>query len=251
MSEFYVGYLPKAPSGIAKRIRVLVVVLFLLAAACAFIFAKVQRTFAPSAFEFGNDVTFEGIIESAPYPALLISRPGNPGENSSFSRYLLVGTGKHGADSDTASFVGKSVRLKGQLIYRDNQTVIQVTPGSLAAMASTAGRPLPMQDLGTVALVGEIVDSKCYFGVMNPGSGKVHRDCAVRCLSGGVPPSFVTNDYHGAPAVFLLTGSDLRKLSKEAFLALAGRPVRITARVFRSGDTLYLETDPTGISPLP
>jgi hypothetical protein len=29
-----------------------------------------------------------------------------------------------------------------------------------------------------MTLTGEIVDSKCYLGVMNPGQGKVHRDCA-------------------------------------------------------------------------
>ena len=31
-------------------------------------------------------------------------------------------------------------------------------------------------DFGEVTLAGEIVDSKCYLGVMNPGNGKVHRD---------------------------------------------------------------------------
>ena len=47
-----------------------------------------------------------------------------------------------------------------------------------------------MTDLDTFTLIGEIVDSKRYLGVMNPGNGKVHRDCAVRCLSGGIPPIF-------------------------------------------------------------
>ena len=42
-----------------------------------------------------------------------------------------------------------------------------------------------------VMLRGEIVDSKCYLGVMNPGEGTVHRDCAARCLSGGLPPMLV------------------------------------------------------------
>jgi len=48
MNEFYVGYLPKAPVGIARRIRAVVVLLFIFAAITAMVFARVQRTFAPS-----------------------------------------------------------------------------------------------------------------------------------------------------------------------------------------------------------
>ena len=54
MNEFYVGYLPKAPVGIARRIRVVVVLLFIFAAIAAIVFARVQRTFAPSVFEYGR-----------------------------------------------------------------------------------------------------------------------------------------------------------------------------------------------------
>jgi len=35
---------------------------------------------------------------------------------------------------------------------------------------------------------GEIIDPKCYFGVMKPGEGKIHKSCAIRCISGGIPP---------------------------------------------------------------
>ena len=48
MNQFYVGYLPKAPVGIARRIRALVMLLFIVAAIAAIVFAGVQRTFAPS-----------------------------------------------------------------------------------------------------------------------------------------------------------------------------------------------------------
>src|SRR5690349_16750689 len=109
MSEFFVGYLPKQPAGIAKKVRLVIGISFVLATVCAFVFAKVQRTFAPSAFEYGNQISFEGTVEAAPYPTLVVARPTAQGEASSFSRYLLVGAGKHGADSEIASFVGKSI----------------------------------------------------------------------------------------------------------------------------------------------
>ncbi len=248
--EFYVGYLAKMPQGFARRIRAAIAICLLAAAACAIIFAQVQRTFAPSTFEYGKELTFDGMIEASPYPALLVARPATSGLPSS-SRYTLVGAGKHGADNEIASFEGKAVQLKGQLIYRNGETLIEVMPRTVSATGLPTLSGEPVQELGSVTLNGEIVDSKCYFGVMNPGSGKVHRDCAVRCLSGGIPPSFVTADYNGAPATFLLVGRDRQRLPKEAFLPMAGRPVVVRGLAIRTGDSFYLAAEPNGISPAP
>src|SRR5712692_9792292 len=43
MNEFYVGYLPKAPVGIARRIKVVVLFLLVFAVVAAIVFATVQR----------------------------------------------------------------------------------------------------------------------------------------------------------------------------------------------------------------
>jgi len=60
--------------------------------------------------------------------------------------------------------------------------------------------PLPSRDaqqnqvaprnLGEFDLVGEIVDRQVLLGNMNPGNGKVHRDCAVRLLERRQLPPF-------------------------------------------------------------
>jgi len=246
--EFYVGYLPKMPPGIARRVCVAIALCLVAGIVCAVVFAGSQRTFAPSTFEYGKELTFEGTIEASPYPTLVVARPGTSAGTTSSSRYTLVGAGKHGADEETARFVAKTVKLKGQLLYRDGETLIEVMPGTVSATETPAASGEPAQELGPVALSGEIVDSKCYFGVMNPGSGKVHRDCAVRCLSGGIPPSFITTDYNGAPASFLLVQQNGQRLPKEAFLPVAGRSVIIRGSVSRLGDTLYLSTEPGGIT---
>lgn len=246
--EFYVGYSPKMPQVLARQVRRAIALCFIVGAVCALLFARSQRTFAPSVFEYGKELAFEGTIEASPYPALVVPRPATTEGTTHVSRYTLVGTGKHGAEGETALFVGKAVKLKGQLIYRDGETLIEVMPGTVAATDVPAAPNETAQDLGLVTLVGEIVDSKCYFGVMNPGGGKVHRDCAVRCLSGGIPPSFVTNDYNGAPATFLLVGQYGEKLPKQYLLAGAGRAVTIRGAVSRVGDTLYLAANPSEIS---
>ncbi len=249
MNEFYVGYLPKAPSGIARRIRTVVVFLLVFAAIAAIVFARVQRTFAPSVFEYGKLGTFEGTIEASPYPILIVAGAGSA--ESGASRYLLVAEGKHGADSQVAAFAGKTVQLRGTRIYRDNQTMIEVVSGSISLKRDSTRSQPPSQELGIFELAGEIVDSKCYLGVMNPGSGKVHRDCAVRCISGGIPPVFATNNFNGSPAILLLTDLHQKPLPKETFLKLVAQPVRIHGSVVKTGETLYLKTGPSAISPLP
>jgi len=245
MTEFYVGYLPKAPSGIARKMKVVVVVLFTAATTCAIGFAALQRTYSRSFFESGKERTFDGIIEASPYPILLSSPDA---ANASASRYLLVANGKHGADSQLAAYIGKSVRLRGRLIYRDDQKMIALSGGSVAVLGDAPQNQLAPRDLGEFELVGEIVDSKCYLGNMNPGNGKVHRDCAVRCLSGGIPPVFATNDFNGSPAVLLLTGPNQKRLPREAFLDSVAQPMRIHGTVMQIGNTLLLETESSAIA---
>src|SRR5262249_5121008 len=143
--------------------------------------------FANSYFEFGKARDFEGTVVARPYPSLLVSRPGQLDKEEKTSDYLLVAPGKHGADDLVRNFDAKNVRLRGQLIYRDGQTMVEIEPGSIHETGTQSAGQTITRSFGTIKLTGEIVDSKCYLGVMNPGSGKIHRDCASRCLSGGIP----------------------------------------------------------------
>jgi hypothetical protein len=245
MTEFYVGYLPKAPSGIARKMKAVIVVLFVAATTCAVGFAAFQRTYARSFFESGKERTFEGVIEAGPYPTLLSSPDV---ANSSPLRYLLVANGKHGADNQVDAYIGKRVRLRGRLIYRDDQKMITLSGGSVAVLGDAQPNQAVPKNLGEFDLVGEIVDSKCYLGNMNPGNGKVHRDCAVRCLSGGIPPVFATNDFNGSPAVLQLTGPNQNGLPREAFLDRVAQPMRIHGKVMQIGNTLLLETESSAIA---
>jgi len=249
VSEFYVGYFPKAPAGIARRIRTLITIVLVLGAIAAIAFAHVQKTFAPSAFEYGKERTFEGVVESRPFPALVTT--GSGATYTQAKRYLLVAAGKHGADSQVQPYVGRTVRLRGTLIYRGSQSMIELVKDSVAVTADARQVPALMTNLGPFTLTGEVVDSKCYLGVMNPGNGKVHRDCAVRCLSGGIPPIFATNDFRGVPAILVLTDDAGKPLPKQAFLHLVAQPVQVHGKVLQTGNTLFLEAGPREILPLP
>ena len=103
------------------------------------------------------------------------------------------------------------------------------------------GIPMPPPvSLGTQTLTGEIVDSKCWLGVMKPATRGVHRGCASRCLSGGIPPLLLVRDTSGATtAQLLLVGADGRA-AHNRFKALVGRDVRLTGEVIREGDLLVM-----------
>jgi hypothetical protein len=197
-----------------------------------------QQPFPRSTFEYQQFREFTGLVETNPYPSLLVERPGAPAGQSPYSRYLLVAPGKHGADSDVHEFAGKRVSLRGSLIYRDGQTMIELLPGSLALQSSTPLNRIEETKLGEVTVVGEIVDSKCYLGVMNPGRTKVHRDCATRCISGGIPPMLVTAD-----ATYLLVGTGGRQLNQEV-LDMVGETIEVRGTAVRSGETLSLQSEP-------
>ena len=241
MNQFYVGYVPKMPTGLRVFVRRVVVTLALLAIAVATALLSGQRPFAKSTFEFGQGRSFEGILETTPYPSLLVDRPGAVESNSRYSRYLLVAPGKHGADMLLEGMNSKRVRLKGELIYRAGQSMIEVEPSSVQPFANAGPGSVQFHSLGEVSVTGEIVDSKCYLGAMNPGMGKVHRDCASRCISGGIPPIFVTS----AGDRFLLVGHDEQPFQRDALRKFIAEPIGLRGELLERGDSKFLKIDLT------
>jgi len=232
-SDFYIGYLPQVASGLRQFLRHVIIAIGLVTVVLAVVFAVAQMPFARSYFEFGTLRDFEGTLTAEPYPALLVTRPGEAGSNAGTSEYLLVAPGKHGADDLIKKFVGKEVRLRGRLIYRDENTILEIERGSIRPLKADGRENIPVQDLGSLTLSGEIVDSKCYLGVMNPGNGKVHRDCASRCLSGGIPPLFIE---FASGKTFLLVGADTSALSYKDISEFVAEPLTVTGRHILRGD---------------
>ncbi len=232
--EFYVGYVPKAPALLAKRVTRIATGLVLTGLAVGALLIFDQAQFAASKFEYGQYREYSGVIEEWPYPILLTND----------SSFLLVAPGKHGLSDVVKGLQGKSIRLKGSLIERGSDRMLEVLPGSMQEIppvrVRNATEPI---NLGSVRLRGEIVDGKCYLGVMNPGNGKVHRDCAVRCISGGAPPAFVARDASGESRTLLLVGPDGRALNQEV-LPFVAEPLEITGELVRSRSMLVLKANP-------
>ena len=240
--EFYIGWQDKAAPGIGRTVRRTVVGLLLLALLAAAALAFAQRLIGTAVFEWGNAKNFSGVIQAQPYPRLLIAQTNGAG----FATYHLVAPWKFGLKPEAvAAFDGQAVTLKGTLIYRDNQRMIEVADGSLRlAETNSAVPPVPeIIPLGRQTLAGEIVDSKCFLGVMNPGQLAPHRACAIRCISGGVPPVLVVPRKNGPTAYLLLVSTAGKPVNREV-LDFVAEPLEITGEVERQGDQLVLRADP-------
>jgi hypothetical protein len=243
--EFYIGWQDRAPARIRRVIKTLIALFVIIVPALAFGLGQFQRTIGKSSFEWGNVKEFAGIFAASPYPHLMVPRPGASGTNSSYSSYYLVRPFKFGFDPAAAARLdGQEVTLRGTLIHREGQTMIEVLDNSIRSIAKSALPSLPVAKLGRQTLVGEIVDSKCYLGVMNPGEFIPHRACAIRCLSGGIPPILVVRQRNGPNLHFLLVSSDGRAVN-DRILDLVAEPVEVTGEVERQGDLLILRADPS------
>ena len=231
--DFYIGYRPKASPATRAWVTRVVVGLFALAIAVAWLLVSSQSEFSDAHFEYGNVQPFEGRLAVSPYPVLHVETEGE------LRPYPLVEFGKRGGRAELHDLDGRRVRIEGQLIRREPQRMVELTADP-EPLGDALGRVGAMPtSLGRHRLSGEILDSKCYLGVMKPGRGKPHRDCATRCISGGVPPLFVVTDSEGNQLHLLLVDDNDEPLGDD-LLHLVAEPVVVEGEVVTRDGLSYL-----------
>lgn len=216
-TEFPIGWQTKLPANTMRLIKASVTVLALavplVVGLCVWFFSPVDR----GRFEFGNEKVHKGFLYELPVPRLSITSADGKSVN-----YILVGAGKFGAGDLIKGADGRKVSLTGTLIERKPFRMIEITrPETFRVIDPDAERrPAPtVSTLGEGEFTGELVDTKCWSGVMRPATGKVHRACAIRCLSGGVPPGLLVRDKSGDGVVLLLASDTGGKLDYDVQLA--------------------------------
>jgi nitrite reductase/ring-hydroxylating ferredoxin subunit/DMSO/TMAO reductase YedYZ heme-binding membrane subunit len=202
---FYVGYLPKAPVDLARFVRAWVILLAVTLPVLAAAVAWAQGRFEVGTFEFGTQRSFEGVLYETPVPMLRLGVFAGAGDSAG-SSVLLVGSGKQGLPAFARGHHGERVTFDGTLIYRRGLAMIEMNAPETFFVVGPAPDPPRVEQRGEVVLTGELVDTKCFSGVMRPATGKVHRACAVRCLSGGIPPGLLVRGDDGSGTVFVLAG---------------------------------------------
>jgi hypothetical protein len=244
--EFYIGWQPKAPRSFAKHVKRVLLVLFPVALLVSYLLSTSQKKFSTANFEFGKTTELKGIYYNSPVPVLKVFD-----KNNLSITIPLVGYGKHGAETaimelekeKAVSLNGKEVTLKGTLLYGDGKTLMQIDKNDnpIVNIGAESSIKLQQKDLGSQIIRGEIVDPKCYFGVMKPGEGKVHRDCAIRCILGGIPPVLHVQNEKGESNYYLIVGPNGEKIN-EAVQDFVAEPVSIEARVVQQDDWIILYT---------
>lgn len=238
--DFYIGWQAAAPSGLARFVRLRVMALFTVTAAIGAVLALARAPFSFARFEYGVVRSFTGRLEHIPYPTLVVARPG---AEKSASRWLLTVFGKRGAEGATAAFNGHDVRFEGSLIHRDGVTMVELLPETLVDLGAAATPPSLAAEGGHVRLAGEIVDAKCFLGVMKPGDLKTHRACAARCISGGVPPVLLVRDAEGHATYHLLV-DEAGGAVNERVLHLVAEPIAVEGRLVQRDGLTILYADP-------
>ncbi len=251
--EFYIGWQDQAPASYASKMKrnVLLLTVLVIIVAVAYVFS--QQGFNNGVSELGYFSQVEGTIEEYPVPMLRVKV-----ENDEYQNFLLFGFGKSDAyktinllkEQAGGSLENQLVQLESELLYYDGKTVLEVPVAkNQMSVIQKLEEPRPerkVEALGSLKLKGEIVDSKCFFGLMKPGYGKIHRSCGVRCIDGGIPPVLVINNGEGERNYFILIGQDGQPVNQQV-LDYVGLPVQVEGQAERVEDWMVLKINPQKI----
>lgn len=253
-AEFFIGSERAVPPVQRRFLYHRLFGIFGFAFGLALLIPALQNRYEPSFHRHLSNHEIEGVFFANPVPYLMVDRPGSIAEKQQqVSTYLMVHPGKSGFSRETATELdGKTIRLKGSLLFNRSQTMIEVDPQSLHTVAYSDESPHPSLEqlpLGRYKLSGVIVDSKCYYGALNPGFGKTHRACSVRSIANGIPPLLLVKGETGETLEFLITGTEGQPIGTE-ILDVVEVPVRVTGDAFRWGNKYILHTEPSLIETL-
>lgn len=203
--DFYIGWEPKMAQTSKRPVTLAIGLVALVVIGLTFGVVHYQKPFNDHAFEYGSLTTIEGTYYDHPIPMVVADTNQLPLAYS--PNILLVGYGKFGAKgimesyaSDIGNMNGAKITIQGTLIFGDGRTLLELTQKEKSILQVEQG-PVVSKTSHILSeseiYIGEILDPKCYFGVMKPGEGKIHKSCAIRCISGGIPPVLrVKDDYY-------------------------------------------------------
>lgn len=225
---FYVGYLP-LPSRLKGFLVIVTLILLGGAGVLAFALAGGQQDPGPGTWATAPNATV-GTLGLEPYPILWVTNANAP--LAAPEGILLVAVGKFGPGGLLDGLqAGDAVTVEGLDIQRGGQRMIEATAITKAQGSSVTVPRLPdtiaPARATAVGIAGEIIDPKCYLGVMKPGQGTIHKACATLCIKGGIPPMILAEDDAGN-LIFALLLSQHGQHAPDEIMPLIGDA--ITAR---------------------
>lgn len=256
--EFYIGWMQRAPKSFSVWIKKSLLLLLALIIVLGVLLALAQKQFGTGNFEFGTLTEVKGIYFNEPVPSIKVVNGKDIWGNENYITVPLIGFGKHGADGVIAdlekekniSVEGKAITLKGTLLYNDGKLLMQIDANDKPLLEVNNDKSNVQFDapkeIGMLDVKGEIVDPKCFFGVMKPCEGKPHKDCAIRCILGGIPPVLKVTNTEGNQNYYLIVGEHGEKMN-EAVQDYVASPVALHAKAVKCGDWVVLYVQQNGL----
>ena len=240
--EFFVGYL-NTPQRLATFYKILIPILILSIIALGAWFALSQKNAGKGVWDLSGQSTISGYLTVDPYPVIHYV-----GEEK--RSVILVHQGKKSANPLAKDHANQWVSISGFAIGRGDWSMLELTSESEFAMAENQPAvDFKSTPLGDLTLRGEIIDSKCFLGVMKPGRGKAHRACAAMCLRGGMPPMFVATNTEGEKFGYMLMHPNGESASLD-LIEDVGLPVELKGSLEQRGDMLYIRYDAASVTRL-
>lgn len=257
---FYIGYLPKAPAEYRNFVRLVVFAILVVMYFTIIIVVTNQQKFSTGIFERNKLTELEGVLMLQPFPAIKTLYGKDLYGNPVVKTIPLVNYGKFGAEPVINSVVANNtsdlnklwIKVRGKLIYNKGITILELSEKEKSVLeVKTASKnqldgiaTSKIKDHGGSTLYGQIIDPKCYFGVMKPGEGKPHSDCAIRCIAGGIQPMLMIRNEKGQETFFILRDTSGMPVNSRV-LSYVGMPVEVSGKITKVDDWLILKTDPS------
>ncbi|MEM1296741.1 MAG: hypothetical protein AAGH89_15355 [Verrucomicrobiota bacterium] len=239
---FFIGWESETPKPLVGFVGFITVLVLVGGLAIAGVAAALQQTVGPGTWDF-TESRFEGVFVAEPVP-MLIEESDN-GQRLHF----LVKPFKYGFSAEEASqFHLKKVGLTASFLSTDVDSMLEVV-SEIEVLDDSAlpQSPLAKQTVDGICVIrGEIVDSKCWLGAMNPGTFKPHRACAIQCIRGGIPVGFLARDTAGNHEFFLLMGPNGEALN-DVVLDYVAEPIEVSGVLSYAGSQPILRINPDQI----
>ncbi len=255
VESFFIGWIGNIDSSTAKTLKRFVFPSILIAFMFLLSFILLQKKIANSEYKYNEVATYTGMVSNSPFPHIVFTKGKDNFGNPQMEALPLVNAWKFGADQLIQNWCKKTTScvatIKGTIITRDGINAMELSDEEnsfVQAKNNVDFRNITPQLIGDVKIIGEIIDPKCYLGAMNPGEGKPHRSCAIRCISGGIMP-MITFNQSGKKEYAVLLGMKGEKIN-EKVLDYVAEPVEINGTLFKYANWQFIYIIPEKINRL-
>lgn len=247
--DFYIGWSNETPKKYLRKAKQFFAIAFVSFVLIGVVYVKNQRGYIDSHYNYDGTLNeISGYLVKYPTWGLRTEEKGE------IKTIPLIGFGKKGVEQTILKMMetynideGTMITLRGMLIYYQDKYLMELPEKE--NLVSVGNKKMSKRDIliGEITtLEGEIVDPKCFFGVMNPATKAVHRSCAIRCISGGISPLLAIRKNGQFVDYYFIHGKDMQS-ANQSLLPYVGLPIKLSGQVVSYDDWKSLIIDPAAM----